>query len=304
MNLTWKEKLNSYCKQMEDRGYKPATVLRKQVIITYFMDWFGKNSLEHVTEQTMKNFQVVLAESDRSMKTQCDYLSALNGFFKWLISKGMLAVNPAGSLVLPKVPRRLPEVFTRDEIERMLALLDTSTLRGLRDRAIMEVLYSTGMRQSELKNLKLNAIDSVNGFVMIRQGKNRKDRLIPIGERALFWLDRYLVEVRPRLARGEDEGVVMLNKFGRPFRWSGLGILIKNYMRQAGVVKRGACHLFRHAMATHMLEGGADIRYIQKMLGHVELTTTQIYTHVSGKTLKEVHQKTHPLERRLNKKRG
>jgi integrase/recombinase XerD len=169
--------------------------------------------------------------------------------------------------------------------------------RGIRDRAILEVLYSTGMRRRELIGLQLFDFDRECGTVMIRQGKGKKDRMIPIGERALGWIDRYQNEVRPELVVGRDPATLatlFLTHTGEPFTPNRLTQLVRGYVQAADLGKSGSCHLFRHTMATLMLENGADIRYIQAMLGHAELSTTQIYTQVSIRKLKEIHTATHP----------
>jgi integrase/recombinase XerD len=158
---------------------------------------------------------------------------------------------------------------------------------------VLETLYSTGLRRFELMRLKRYEVDTRYGTLMVRQGKGKKDRLIPIGGRACRWIDKYLAEVRPQLIVGQDHGYLFVTDYGEPYEKNRLGDMVKKYLRHAGV-EHGACHVFRHAMATHMLENGADIRYIQAMLGHSELSTTQIYTQVSIGKLKEIHQATHP----------
>ena len=175
---------------------------------------------------------------------------------------------------------------------------DIETPMGLRGRAILETLYSTGIRRAELIHLKLYDVDLERGSLMVRGGKGGKDRLVPIGERACAWIRRYLNEVRPLLMIELDHGMLFVTDYGEAFEKNRLSDMVKKYVRHAGFTS-GACHLFRHAMATHMLENGADIRYIQAMLGHSELSTTQIYTHVSITKLKEIHAATHParLER-------
>lgn len=173
----------------------------------------------------------------------------------------------------------------------------------LRDRAILEVFYATGMRRRELSNLRLYDLDVGRGTVMIRQGKGRKDRMVPLGERAAAWLDAYVREARPGLAAGPDDGTLFLTRRGARFEPDSLSLLVRAYVEKAGLGKTGSCHLFRHTMATLMLEGGADIRFIQQMLGHSNLNTTEIYTRVSLRKLVEIHAATHPgarLARRGN----
>jgi integrase/recombinase XerD len=176
----------------------------------------------------------------------------------------------------------------------VLAQPDLNDPLGVRDRAILEVFYSTGIRRSELANLAVTDIDRERATLLVRQGKGRKDRMIPVGARALAWTGRYLVEARPRLALGDDGGILFLTADGEPFSLDRLTQLASRHVKASGVPKAGACHLFRHTMATLMLEGGADIRYIQAMLGHARLDTTQIYAQVSVRALQAIHAATHP----------
>jgi integrase/recombinase XerD len=159
---------------------------------------------------------------------------------------------------------------------------------------MLEILYSSGLRRMELLHLKLYDVDQKHGLVTVREGKGKRDRVVPIGERALAWLDIYLNTLRPEIVRKPDNGIVFLTSNGAQFTPNYLSWLARQYVKSASIGKNGACHIFRHTMATLMLEGGADIRYIQAMLGHVRLDTTQIYTHVSIRKLKEVHEATHP----------
>ena len=185
-------------------------------------------------------------------------------------------------------------ILNAAEAEHVLGLPALADPLGLRDRAILEVLYSTGMRRMELIGLKLHDLDAERGTDMIRQGKGKKDRMIPMGERAFAWVRRYVEEARPSLSLTPDDGTVFLTNQGTPFEPGRLTQLVRDYIDKAETGKRGACHLFRHTMATLMLENGADIRFIQQQLGHAELSTTQIYTQVSIRMLKEVHTRTHP----------
>ena len=176
----------------------------------------------------------------------------------------------------------------------MLAVPDVGNATGLRDRAILETLYSTGMRRMELIGLQVGSVDVERGTVMIRQGKGKKDRMIPIGERALVWIAAYRDRGRPELVTGRDEGTLFLTNLGLPLSPGWLSIRVRDCVDKARVGKEGSCHLFRHTMATLMLENGADTRYIQAMLGHASLETTQIYTKVSIRALKAIHTATHP----------
>jgi integrase/recombinase XerD len=220
---------------------------------------------------------------------------ALRGFFRWLARSNFILYNPASELVIPKLQKRLPRhVLSVEEAERVIAVPDTKTPLGVRDRAILETIYSTGVRRMELVGLKLYDLDRDRGTIMIREGKGRKQRVIPIGERALRWVDRYLAEVRPQLVVTPDEGYLFLTHYGTAFEKSSLTEMVRLFVKQAGIGKKGSVHLFRHTMATLMLEGGADVRYVQAMLGHSRLETTVIYTAVAVKKLKEVHTRSHP----------
>jgi integrase/recombinase XerD len=188
-------------------------------------------------------------------------------------------------------------VLSEEEAERVLLQPDIDQPLGLRDRAILETFYSTGIRRTELLHLKLYNLDRERGTLSIWQGKGKKDRIIPIGERAVAWVDKYLREARPRLViepDDGDDGTVFVSVEGGPFHPDRLSRLVREYVEQANVGKRGACHMFRHTMATLMLENGADIRFIQEMLGHADLQSTQVYTQVSIRQLKQVHTATHP----------
>jgi integrase/recombinase XerD len=234
-----------------------------------------------------------------TFRAQHARLIPIRAFFKWLARQNFLLYNPASELELPRLEHRLPKhVLTKTEVEQVLQQPDTSESMGLRDRAILEVFYSTGMRRSELMGLGLFDLDRERGTVMIRQGKGKKDRMIPIGERAVAWIDRYQTQVRPELVVERGNATLFLTQAGEAFTPDRLTQLVRGYVNAADIGKSGSCHLLRHTMATLMLENGADIRYIQAMLGHAELSTTQIYTQVSIRKLKEIHTATHPAKAR------
>ena len=213
-------------------------------------------------------------------------------------AQGYLEENPGAKIHLPRAEKRLPRgILTAAEAERVMAQPDLDTKLGLRDRAILELLYSTGLRRGELERLTIRDLDISGGTLLVRQGKGKKDRMVPLSERASAWLEKYLDEVRPHLvhpARGPDDGTVFLGQRGTSLQGQQMAKLVRVYLRAARVPKEGACHLFRHTCATLMLEGGADIRYVQRMLGHATLQSTEIYTHVAIRKLQEVHARTHP----------
>jgi integrase/recombinase XerD len=195
---------------------------------------------------------------------------------------------------MPKVPQRLPRaVLSVSEVERILALPDVNDTIGLRDRAVLETLYSTGVRRKELCRLAVYDLDIERGTILIREGKWKKDRFVPIGERALAWVEKYLLEARGRLVVEPDPRALFLGLLGEPLEPGWLTARVCQYVRKA-LGRKSGCHIFRHTMATLMLEGGADIRFIQEMLGHSNLQSTQIYTRVALTKLKEIHSATHP----------
>ena len=231
-----------------------------------------------------------------SPTSQNHYLTSTRQFFKWLTQENYLLYNPASELVIIKPNPTLPTVLSIDEVEKIIQQPNTSKATGIRDRAILELFYSTGIRRTELCNIQLQHLSISQRTLFIHQGKGNKDRLIPVGERAILWISKYLNEVRNQLIIDLHNTTLFLNDYGDTFRDTKLGDKVKRAMKSAGIDVPGSCHLLRHAMATHMLENGADLRYIQAMLGHKNISTTQIYTHVSIRKLQAVHAETHPAK--------
>jgi integrase/recombinase XerD len=289
------------------RGYSPRTTQIRADTLKRFIRWCDERGItrpQDVTRPILERYRRHLYHYRKengeplSFATQQQRLIPLRTFFKWLARENHILANPASELELPRVHRKLPaHILSPEDVEAAMAQTLLHGELGLRDRALLETLYSTGIRRSELINLKLYDLDLKNGSLLVRQGKGQKDRYVPLGSRAIHWLRRYLEEVRPAIVIEPDDGSVFLHEFGEPFSKNRLTDMVKKYLRTAGVDKPGAAHLFRHAMATHMLTNGADIRFIQAILGHAQLTTTEIYTHVTIAKLKEVHALTHPAER-------
>ena len=233
------------------------------------------------------------------MNSQLNRLAAIRIWLRWLLQRHVILYNPADLLALPKAESHLPaQVFSEAETRAVLRSHDEGTPLGLRNRAILEILWSTGIRRMELANLMLPDVDATRGVVYVRQGKGHKDRVVPVGKTALIWLERYLVNVRPRLAYQAESGHLFISQKGTGLKRSTLTQLAGKAIREkARLKKAGACHIFRHSMATQMLENGADIRHIQAMLGHEKLETTQVYTRVAIGHLQKVHAQTHPAEK-------
>ena len=285
-------------------GYTQDTATTQAQGVLRFIAWCEERGLDQpqdITRPILERYQRHLYHYRKhngaplSVVSQINLLTPLKAWFRWLTRQNHILYNPASDLDLPKKPKRLPKgLLSVAEIESVINQCDVSQALGIRNRAILETLYSTGIRRAELIHLKLYDVNIEQGSLMVRAGKGNKDRLVPIGARACAWIDRYLLEVRPELASGADDLTLFLYDDGTPFNNNRLGDLVKRHLQHAGVTQAGACHLFRHAMATHMLENGADIRFIQTMLGHNDLNTTQIYTQVSLSKLKEIHNATHP----------
>ncbi len=291
---------------LEERNYSRRTVEIREEHLRSFISWCFERSLicpHELDRPTLERFQRHLFYYRKSngepmaVASQQGILTSIRQWLKWLVKKGHLLYSPAADLDLPRTEKRLPKaILTAREAELVLAVPDVETTAGIRDRAILETFYSTGMRRMELDNLRIHDLDFERGTVMIRQGKGKKDRMIPIGDRALAWITAYLDRSRPKLlgGRDRDEGILFLHQGGGRFGTERLSDLVTACVDKADIGKKGSCHLFRHTMATLMLENGADIRFIQEMLGHAKLETTQVYTKVSIRQLKAVHLATHP----------
>jgi integrase/recombinase XerD len=296
--------VSAYLDYWRTMGYREAGVLLRQKALKRFVAWADGYGLRQVSELTLPLLERYRRDlylyrkangGPLSMNSQQLLLVPLKGLFKWLAKSRRIPANPAEELELPRKPLRLPaRVLSVSDVSRLIRQADTFAPWGVRDRAIMEVLYTTGMRRSELACLAVDDWHRERGTISIRQGKGGRDRVVPVGMRASKWLGRYLDEVRPGLAHGPDEKTLFLTDYSERFEKNRLGDLVRRYLDWARIPTPGSCHLLRHACATHMLENGADIRYIQALLGHADLRSTQIYTQVSISKLKEVHAATHP----------
>ncbi|WP_448214311.1 site-specific tyrosine recombinase XerC [Colwellia sp. MEBiC06753] len=298
--------MNHYLDGLRIKHYTEQTLWNNERYIRDFIEWCDGRALRQPTEITkpiLERYQRYLylyRKADGkplSIYSQRAKLSPLKGWFKWLTKNNHLLYNPASELELPRLRQRLPKaILSETEVEQVMTQVNSTVPLGIRDRAVMEVLYSTGIRRMEVVNLSVFDIDAERGTLLVRQGKGKKDRMLPLGERAAYWVGRYVNEVRPELALASDDGTLFLTRLGEKFNECWLSRTVAQYVEKSGVNKQGSCHLFRHTMATLMLENGADVRFIQTMLGHAELSTTEIYTQVSIKALKEVHSRCHPAK--------
>ncbi len=299
--IAWSER---YLEHQRVRAYAAHTIKTTRGALLAFAAWAHEHGVDRIADvdrALVERYQASLFYARKvngaplSLSAQRFRLQKVRGLFRWLAKSGALPFNPAGEVDLPRLERRLPRaVLSEKEVELVMALPETERPTGLRDRAMLEVLYSTGIRRAELCALNLSDIDGERGTLMVRQGKGRKDRVVPVGDRALMWVDRYLEEARPRLIEPPGHDRLFVGRMGDPMTPTQLTRLVGRYIERADLGKTGSCHLLRHSMATLMLEGGADVRLIQEILGHAELSTTEIYTRVSIKHLKRVHDRTHP----------
>ncbi|HEX8419281.1 MAG TPA: site-specific tyrosine recombinase XerC [Sphingomonas sp.] len=286
------------------RNYSPATIEDRRHGLATFILWCAERGIERpyeVTKPILERYQRHLYYHRKSngepltFRTQGQRMIPIRAWFKWLARENHILSNPASELELPRPERRLPAlVLTADEADAVMAVPDTGAPLGLRDRAMLELLYATAIRRGELIALTLFDVDYARATLIVRQGKGNKDRVVPLGERAKAWLSAYRDKVRPGLVVGRDDGTLFLSRDGQPLSPKRLSEKVRGYIADAGVGKPGSCHLLRHSAATLMLEGGADIRFIQALLGHESLETTQIYTRVSIAKLAEIHAATHP----------
>jgi len=277
-----------------ERGLSGNTILAYSQDLEKFFAFLEKENLTplDVTREHLSTYLDTL-DSILSKRSAARNLSALKQFFRFLVSTGTLEASPARLLNAPKIPLRLPSILTPAEVELLLAQPDPSTLLGNRDRAMLELLYATGLRVSELVKLKIRNINLEAGFVRT-MGKGSKERMVPMGAKAIDALKEYLLDWRPVLLKRRTSSYVFLNLRAAPMTRQGFWKIIRQYGKQAGILKRISPHLLRHSFASHLLEFGADLRAVQVMLGHADISTTQIYTHVTRERLKEIHAKSHP----------
>ncbi|ONF90702.1 tyrosine-type recombinase/integrase [Leptospira santarosai] len=288
------------------KGHHPSTLLGAHWYLEMFVTWCALREIRDPREVTLPLLERYRSQV-MSLKNKNDgkeishnqkhkRLAVVKDYFTWLVKKRVLYVNPGLDWEIPKLLKNtIPHnVLSVEEAERILSVPDVSIVYGLRDRSMLEVVYSTGIRRMELGNLDVSDIDFLSRTLLVRRGKGDKSRLIPISDRALVWVKKYLEKGRPTLSNRESEKSLYVNKYGKRMSLENITSLFIGYRRAAGVEKRQSVHIFRHTTATGMLDNGADIRHVQEMLGHEHLSTTQIYTHVAIRKLQEVYDKTHP----------
>jgi len=298
--------VEAYLENLAVRNYTESTIEGRRDALKVFLLWARERDLSDpntVTKPILESYQRYLWRWKKKngkplgISTQRSRLSTLKDYFAYLSKQNHILANPASELEMPRQEKRLPqEALSLHEVKRLLNVPDVLDPLGVRDRAMLELFYSTGMRRGELAKLEITDLNQERQTLQIRQGKGHKDRVVPVGDRALEWLVKYLEDVRPRLLLSPNEKALFVTSYGEAFNPDVISRMVSKFIKQADIGKTGSCHILRHSCATHMLEGGADIRFIQQLLGHEKLETTSIYTHVSIEQLKAVHSKTHPAE--------
>ena len=297
-----------FVESMTAWNWSGKTIISYEQNLRYFFDWLHAQTdigtLAEVSPDTLSSYQMELLSMEKAngdllaVGTQKQRITPVKSFFRHLAAEGKLLSNPAVSLRLPKTRKRLPQSLTTPkETIRLLDSIDTTTPLGLRDRAILEVFYATGVRNAELRALQLTDFDPLGGTLTVNGGKGNKDRMVPLGAVSAAVVGDYVAQARPKIALQPNVRNLFVTKNGLPLDQKLPITIVRRHLRRAGIDKPIRPHRLRHACATHMLKGGADIRHIQKLLGHASLQTTQIYTHVEISDLKAVHRRFHPRER-------
>lgn len=273
-----------------EKNYSAHTILNYRLDLEDFKKFIAGTDLEKVDYLALRKYLAALKEKNLGSRSVNRRLSALRSFFRFLVRDGYLKTNPILILSSPKLEKHLPSFMTEEEVAKLIESAfarDEKDEQGLRDRAILETFYSTGLRISELVGINLQDIDFISGIIKV-MGKGRKERIVPVGEAAISTIRKYLDK------RKKQEDALFLNKNGKRIGARGVRDIVEKYILRAGIKGRVSAHTFRHSFATHLLNRGADLRTVQELLGHANLSTTQIYTHLTTEKLKSVYDKAHP----------
>jgi len=278
-----------------ERAASPQTIRAYSADLRRYLEWSERTRVDPIA-LTHRQMRLYLSEMDQAgyaRRTIARRLSAVRSLFAYLVAEGLVASDPSSVLATPKIPARLPNVIPDQALRALLEAPDSMTPAGLRDRAVLELLYATGARVSEVADLKISDLDFGQGQIRL-YGKGAKERIVPVYEVALASMRTYLQEARPKLVRSASADKVFLSTRGQPLSADAIRRLFRRYAGIAGAGTAVSPHSMRHTFATHLVEAGADLRTVQELLGHVALSTTQIYTHLSMKRLQDVHSKAHP----------
>jgi integrase/recombinase XerD len=279
-----------------ERGLSRNTIMSYQEDLNYYMDYLetkGIDALSRTTNNDITNFMLSQKDKGLAANSVARRLAAIKAFYRFLVRERILKADPSSLIDSPKLWKKIPDALSVNEVTALLEQPNIRQQQGIRDKAILEALYATGMRVSEAANLKNDNVNLRVGFLRCI-GKGNKERVIPLGKKAVNSLQRYLAVARPKLLKGRSSEYLFLNRFGKKISRQSLWKLIKRYARQAGIKKPIRPHILRHSFATHLLERGADLRSVQEMLGHSNISTTQIYTHINKERLKSIHRMFHP----------
>jgi integrase/recombinase XerD len=290
--------VEAFCEHLTiERGLSPRTLEAYRRDVGRYVAFLGDRGFHRIADASPADLrEFVYQLKDRGLQATSirRNLSAVRTYYAFLLAEGAVLSDPTERVELPRAWRRLPGVLGRADIDRLLDAPDASDRWFWRDKALLEFAYASGVRVSELTGLKVRDLDLEEGLARVT-GKGAKERLVPVGRSALRALVVYLREIRPGLARGrETDGAVFLNHRGRPLSRMGVWKILRKHVDRAGIDRHVTPHTLRHSFATHLLEGGADLAAVQEMLGHADISTTQIYTHVDREYLKDVHRKYHP----------
>lgn len=277
-------------------GLSHNTISAYKTDLQLYQTWLSENNLlnfEQIERSNIEDLMYYLQASGRKAKSNARLLSTLKRFYQWAVVNSLFAADPTALLKAPKIPQSIPSVITERQVEALLEAPDIATALGIRDRAILELMYASGLRVSEVVGLPFEQLNLSAGLVQVT-GKGSKERIVPIGEIAIEWLERYIKESRPILVKQRWIPTLFISRIGRTMTRQTLWHRVKNLAYDAGIRSKLSPHTLRHAFATHLINHGADLRTVQLLLGHSDLSTTQIYTHVAKERLHKLHQEHHP----------
>lgn len=279
-----------------ERGLSENTINSYGIDLKLFLEYLRENeipSFKQVNKEVIVNYMQSEKNNNKANSSILRSVSSLRKFFQYLAQEKIIEKDPMLLIDTPKKKQHLPQVLTKEEVEKLLRLPNTGQVLGLRDRAMLELMYATGLRISEIINLKLEDLHLTMGTLQTL-GKGHKERIVPVGDEAIKWVNRYLEEARPKLLKQKRSNYLFLNFHGNNLTRQGVWKNLKAEVRKAGIQKNITPHTLRHSFATHILEDGADLRIVQELLGHADISTTQIYTHLSNKQLADIYNRAHP----------
>lgn len=279
-----------------ERGLSENTINSYGIDLKLFLEYLRENeipSFKQVDKEVIVNYMQAEKNNNKANSSILRSVSSLRKFFQYLAQEKIIEKDPMLLIDTPKKKQHLPQVLTKEEVEKLLHSPNTGQVLGLRDRAMLELMYATGLRISEIINLKLEDLHLTMGTLQTL-GKGHKERIVPVGDEAIKWVNRYLEEARPKLLKQKRSNYLFLNFHGNNLTRQGVWKNLKAEVRKAGIQKNITPHTLRHSFATHILENGADLRIVQELLGHADISTTQIYTHLSNKQLADIYNRAHP----------